>query len=169
MNTKFVSDNASWGRIFSLYEPKWVIALMIISALISACFVPVLAYLVVSLNITFLQSETNPDWEEDAKKWLIYKAILVLFMFTVSSFEKTLFGAMGEKLTKNLRVKLIEEILHKQISWFDRQDRAPGIITNIISSDITQLNGMTSETVVVIFELVFQSIAGLALGFYFCW
>lgn len=63
----------------------------------------------------------------------------------------------------------MEEIVHKQISWFDREDRAPGIITSILSADITSLNGMTSEVIVTIFELVCVTSVGLVGGIYFCW
>jgi len=68
-----------------------------------------------------------------------------------------------------LRIRIIEEILHKQISWFDREDRAPGILTNIISADISSLNGMTSEVLVTVFELLCVITLGFAGGLYFCW
>lgn len=76
---------------------------------------------------------------------------------------------MGEKLTLTLRINLIEEMMHKQVSWFDREDRAPGIITTVISSDISALNGMTSEVLVTIFEVVAIVIIGMVGGLYFCW
>jgi len=87
----------------------------------------------------------------------------------VAGSVKALFGFMGEKLTYFLRITIIEEILHKQISWFDREDRAPGILTNIISAEIAQLNGMTSEVIVNFFELSCIIILGLAGGLYFSW
>ena len=59
--------------------------------------------------------------------------------------------------------------MHKQVSWFDREDRAPGIITSVISSDIASLNGMTSEVLVTIFELVAIIIIGMSAGLYFNW
>mmetsp|Transcript_33800 Transcript_33800/g.44614 ORF Transcript_33800/g.44614 Transcript_33800/m.44614 type:complete len:284 (-) Transcript_33800:1325-2176(-) len=76
---------------------------------------------------------------------------------------------MGEKLTLHLRMMLIEEILHKQISWFDREDRAPGIITNTISSNIASLNGMTSEVLVTLWELACIMLIGMIGGAIFCW
>ena len=101
--------------------------------------------------------------------YLIIFACWVFFIMFVSATEKSLFGVMGEKLTCRLRIKLLDEILHKQVSWFDREDRAPGIITNIISAEITKLNGMTSETLVTIFEVGCIVIIGMTLGSYFCW
>ena len=93
----------------------------------------------------------------------------VFCLIGISGTEKSLFGVMGENLTKELRISLVEEIMHKQISWFDREDRAPGILTSVISSDIAALNGMTSEVLVTIFELVAIVIIGMAAGIYFNW
>ena len=76
---------------------------------------------------------------------------------------------MGEKLTYTLRVSLIEEIMHKQISWFDREDRASGIITSIVSSNITSLNGMTTEVLVTLFELLAVCVVGITIGAFICW
>ena len=101
--------------------------------------------------------------------YLIAFACWVLFIMFVCATEKSIFGLMGEKLTFRLRMNLVDEIMHKQISWFDREDRAPGIITNIISADITSLNGMTSEVLVVIFEVACIFIIGMTAGSYFCW
>ena len=93
----------------------------------------------------------------------------IFLLFIVKATQRAIFGAMGEKLTLTLRIKIIEEILHKQISWFDREDRAPGIITNIIASNIASLNGMTSEVLVTVFEVVCVVVIGLAVSLWMCW
>jgi ABC-type multidrug transport system fused ATPase/permease subunit len=59
--------------------------------------------------------------------------------------------------------------MYKQVSWFDREDRAPGILTNIMSENVTELNGMTSETVVTVVEVIFSLIFGITGGFILCW
>jgi ATP-binding cassette subfamily B (MDR/TAP) protein 1 len=74
-------------------------------------------------------------------------------------FQKLFFGRGGENLTFTLRVKLFTAILHKNIGWFDNKNRAPGILTNIITEDISSVNGLTTETVGIAVE------AGLGLTF----
>ena len=85
------------------------------------------------------------------------------------STEKAIFTSMGEKMTLAIRLQLIEEVMHKQISWFDREDRAPGIITKTLAGDVALLNGLTAEMLVTLFELVFLMIYGLIGGIYFSW
>ena len=76
---------------------------------------------------------------------------------------------MGEKMITRLRVKLLTEILHKQISWFDREDRAPGVLTSVMSEDILSLNGMTAETLVTVVEVIFGLAIGLLVAFVVCY
>lgn len=77
----------------------------------------------------------------------------------MSYTQKLLFGRGGENLTFTLRVKLFEAFLHKQIGWFDNKNRAPGILTNIITEDIAAVNGLTTESLAIAVE------AGLGLFF----
>ena len=167
VKTTFVSQNAGWKRLFSLYKPQYVIIIMIILASLSSCAMPVTARCIIVLQFIYFNQEEG--WETETMYYLIFFACWVFFVMIVLASEKSLFGLMGEKLTFTLRLQLLDEIVHKQIAWFDREDRAPGIITNIISADIASLNGMTSEVLVTIFEVGCIMAIGLTLGSYFCW
>ena len=91
-----------------------------------------------------------------------------MYLVSAFAFNASIFGVMGEKVTFVLRVELFSETLHKQISWFDRQERAPGVITSVFSENMEALRGMTTETLVKYFEAIFTFIIGLAAGIYFC-
>ena len=167
VKTTFVSQNAGWKRLFTLYKPQCVIAVMVILAALNSLAMPVTARCIIVLQ--FIYFEQADGWEKETMIYLIIFACWVCFIMVVSATEKSIFGLMGEKLTFTLRLNLLEEIVHKQIAWFDREDRAPGIITNIISADIASLNGMTSEVLVTIFEVACICVIGMTAGSYFCW
>jgi ABC-type multidrug transport system fused ATPase/permease subunit len=59
--------------------------------------------------------------------------------------------------------------MYKQLSWFDSESRAPGVLTGVLSEDISLLNGMTTETIVVMVEAVMGLAFGVLIGIYFCW
>lgn len=42
--------------------------------------------------------------------------------------------------------------MRKHIGWFDNKDRAPGVLTNIITEDISAVNGLTTEAIGVMIE-----------------
>jgi ATP-binding cassette subfamily B (MDR/TAP) protein 1 len=59
--------------------------------------------------------------------------------------------------------------MYKQVSWFDRKEKAPGILTNILSEDIAALNGLTTETMATLIESMMALVAGIALSAFFQW
>mmetsp|Transcript_50137 Transcript_50137/g.68506 ORF Transcript_50137/g.68506 Transcript_50137/m.68506 type:complete len:90 (+) Transcript_50137:1082-1351(+) len=65
-------------------------------------------------------------------------------------------------------MKLFEALMLKHIGWFDNKNRAPGILTKVLIEDITQVNGLTTDTIGIIME----AILGLALScgvlYFFC-
>ena len=60
-------------------------------------------------------------------------------------------------------------ILFKQVEWFDREDRAPGILTNVLSEDVSSLNGMTTETVSTLVEAGLGLILGVVISSFLSW
>jgi hypothetical protein len=78
-------------------------------------------------------------------------------------------GVLGENLTFGVRKDLIRGILYKQLVWFDREKRAPGVLTSVMSEDVFLLNGMTTETVIILVETCMNLVTGVLLGLYYCW
>ena len=72
-------------------------------------------------------------------------------------------------MTFDFRKKLFTEIIHKHFSWFDSKDSAPGILSNILSEDITKLNGLTTQTISVIFEAFLTMTIGIIIGLWVSW
>lgn len=91
--------------------------------------------------------------------WTCVFVVLCIFIGLSSYLQKLWFGRGGENLTFKLRIKLFEAYLHKNIGWFDNKSRAPGILTNIITEDISAVNGLTTESLAIAVE------AGLGLFF----
>jgi len=88
----------------------------------------------------------------------------------ISSFiQKLCFGIGGDNLTLGLRIKLFEAILRKHIGWFDNKDRAPGILTNIITEDITAVNGLTTEAIGVMIEAALGLTISCVICGAICW
>ena len=83
--------------------------------------------------------------------------------------NKAIYVIMGEKMTFIVRLELLRAILHKQISWFDRESHAPGVITSITSENVIQLNGMTSEFVSTLAETILMMCFAIFCGVIICW
>ncbi len=111
----------------------------------------------------------NPDFVKQRNEWLIYWCILCAVIGTFNAIERILIGVCGENLTFNVRGQLIRGIMYKQLSWFDQESRAPGVLTGVLAEDISMLNGLTTETLIVVLESLLGVIFGLVLACFFCW
>jgi len=72
-------------------------------------------------------------------------------------------------LTYNIRVKLFRSLLHKSVGWYDNKNRAPGILTNVLTEDISALNGLTSETAAIVVEAALGLFFSCLICFVFTW
>lgn len=111
----------------------------------------------------------NPDFIEERNRWLIYWVLLCVVIGLFNGTERILIGICGENLTFKVRLELVRGIMYKQLSWFDKESRAPGVLTGVLSEDISMLNGMTTETIVIMIEAFLSLVVGLVLAIYYCW
>jgi len=94
-----VSRNAGWGRLFQYYKPFYVVPIMVFLAFCSSTGMPGVAYFIIRLQFIFYEKDTLEDWESDARLFLVLEASWVFMISLVVGIVKSLFGAMGEKLT----------------------------------------------------------------------
>jgi hypothetical protein len=64
---------------------------------------------------------------------------------------------------------LFEAYLHKHIGWFDNKNRAPGILTNILTEDISSVNGLTTESLGIAVEAALGLFFSCLICFIFTW
>lgn len=112
--TSYLSTNAGWGRILSYYKPHFAIVFMVLTAIVNSFAFPVIAWFVIKLQFVYYKkNEGGTEWEDEATQWLAMMTCWIFIMIAFRGIEKSIFSVMGEKMTFLLRIKLIEEILHK--------------------------------------------------------
>lgn len=156
-----------WGRIFTYYQPKIFAFIMLITSGLNALSFPALGFCVARIQLILI--EQAPDWKDKRDEYCLYFLILCLAIGLISGIEKTMFAITGENLTFNVRLDLMRGILFKQVAWFDQEKHAPGILTTVLSEDVTALNGMTTETISVLVEAFVGLILGLIIAMFFSW
>jgi len=109
------------------------------------------------------------SFEHERDVWT-FAFIGLVFGIGFSSFvQKLCFGFGGDNLTLRLRIKLFEAILRKHVGWFDNKDRAPGVLTNIITEDISAVNGLTTEAIGIMVEAFLGILISCLICFIFSW
>lgn len=106
---------------------------------------------------------------ESRNRWFGFFVGVCITIGIIIFLEKLIFGIAGENLTSSVRKLLFRGIIYKQVCWFDDEKKAPGVLTTVLSEDITALNGMTTETLAVVMEAFLGLILGVLLACYFSW
>ena len=122
--------------MFTYFRPKLIIPLLFLLAILNSLMYAALGMVFVNLQLVFMQHGVSDTYEAEKWFWIGMCFLLAWVFFIIVFTEKATFGVIGVNMIARIRKELMEAILHKQINWFDREDRAPGVITGIMSADI---------------------------------
>jgi len=153
----------------SYYEPKIFAYLMMVTSVLSAIGYPVMGFLITRVYFSLMAATYDPAKLDDLDLWLIYYGIFVISFGFLKGSEQAMYGVAGEHLTTNVRSELMEGIIYKQLSWFDSETKAPGMLTNIMAEDMSALNGMTTETISVLVQGCLGMGLAVIMSSYFSW
>ena len=76
---------------------------------------------------------------------------------------------MSENVTLKIRQDLYANILQKNIGWFDLKENGASVLTSIMASETTIINGVSSESVGPQVESMFALLGGIIIGLCYCW
>jgi len=128
--------------------------------------------LIYSKILFIMMQFQNPKYltfSEDRALWCGMFLLLVLCLFVFFFIQKYIFYYAGENLTFDIRNLLYRGIIFKDLSWFDSKDRAPGILSNILTEDISTLNGMTTEHLGILIEAYGGLVIGCIIALFYTW
>jgi ABC-type multidrug transport system fused ATPase/permease subunit len=119
--------------------------------------------------IEMFHTNSSPESVSSRDKWFLFFMFLCIAIGMLVGTERLIFGVSGENLTSNVRKLLFRGIIFKQVSWFDDEQKAPGVLTTVLSEDVAALNGMTTETLATVMEAMLGLLLGVLLSAYFSW
>jgi len=85
--------------------------------------------------------------EEESNHYCMIMAFLAFGSFVATFMQKYCFTLLGENVTLGVRCLLYENILMKNIGWFDLRENSAGVLTSSMASDTAIINGVSSESI----------------------
>ena len=155
-------------RIMGYYSPKSIAVLAVLISIINSAASPIFGFLFAKILFVMMQPYKS-TFEHDRDFWCGMFLMLALLIGILGFLQKYLYLYVGENLTYTVRMELFKGIVYKSIQWFDNKDRAPGILGNVLSEDITSLNGMTTEHIGVLIEATLGLIFGIIISMFYSW
>jgi ATP-binding cassette subfamily B (MDR/TAP) protein 1 len=147
----------------SYYNPRWMGYSAFIIAGVNAFAFPLFGFIFSKLMFILMGSGYTKTFAQDRDFWCGMFLIECIMIGLFSFLQKWVFSIVGENLTFDVRFDLFKGIIYKHLQWFDNKQRAPGILSNVLSEDIGALNGLTTEN----FSIVTEAFLGLIIGVIF--
>ena len=72
-------------------------------------------------------------------------------------------GIVGEHLTKNLRMALLDKLLHLEVGYFDHEENSMGALTEFLASKVTLVQTLVGEKAQVLVRIVMLLTVSISL------
>ena len=73
-------------------------------------------------------------------------SIVGVLSFMFLFWQKYAFAIIGENVGEQFRAFLYKSILQKNIAFFDNRDNGPSVLTSMMASETSLINGVGSES-----------------------
>lgn len=125
----------SLRRLIALNKPEWKQGLLGVAGAIGFGFVqPIYAYTIGNLLGSFY-SKDSVALRHDVKINSAVLASLSVFALAVNIIQHYNFAALGEHLTKRIRVRMLTNILRLEVGWYDQDENASGALCSRLATD----------------------------------
>lgn len=132
-------SSAGFLRVMGLYQPKILAFISLVISIGCSLTYPLfgrlyteLLYVVMSVkhNTSMLTPE-NASYLTERDALCTQFLIFCFAMGALGFLQKWCFLILSENLIFNARCQLLESMLYKQASWFDRKDHSPSNLTSV--------------------------------------
>ena len=147
-------------------RPASLQLIALFSSLMMASVWPLEGLLYTKLTFALFESD---DIMGGIKKYVYLLLGLSVAAFLFAFLQKSLFGIIGENITLAVRSQLYESLMKKHIGWFDLPDNNPGALTSVLSGEVQQLNGVSSEAIGSNIEMTLSLFIALGIAFGYSW
>lgn len=142
-------------------------------SILSSVGYPVLGYLIGKLTFILMRDTDSENWSNDKNQWSIYLLALCFAIGLLSSWQKLIYNFTNENLVLDLRTLLFESLMYKHMAWYlggkEGDERTPEAIASVLSEDVGNLGGLTTELYAQIMETVLSIGSGITLSVFCEW
>ncbi|KAI7996515.1 putative multidrug resistance protein [Camellia lanceoleosa] len=140
-------------RLLRMNAPEWKQALLgCLGAASFGAVQPVYAYCLGSIvSVYFL--EDNPKIKSETKFYCIVFLSLAVISFFVNLLQHYNFAIMGERLTKRVREKLLENMLSFEIGWFDKDENTSAAICARLATEANMVRSLVGDRMALLSQV----------------
>lgn len=159
----------SFSRLIYLNSPEWKQGLIgSFSALVFGAVQPVYALTIGGMISAFF----SPSHEEVHSRIRTYSLLfssLCLISIFVNILQHYNFAYMGERLTKRIRLKMLEKILTFEPSWFDEEKNSSGALSARLSNEASMVKSLVADRLSLMLQTISSVSIAMIIGLIVAW
>ncbi|XP_062322714.1 ATP-dependent translocase ABCB1 isoform X2 [Osmerus eperlanus] len=156
-------------RILALNKPEWPYLLVgTLSSLIGGATYPCVAILFAKIIGVF--AEVDPEVKR--QRTLMFSLLFLLIggvAFVTFFLQGFMFGKSGELLTMRLRSQVFTAMMRQEISWFDDNENAVGVLTTKLATDASLVKGAAGSRLGLATSTVCALTIAIVVAFIHSW
>ncbi|XP_054814748.1 putative ABC transporter B family member 8 [Prosopis cineraria] len=159
----------SFYRLLSLNASEWKQGLIgTLSAIASGSVQPIYAFTVGGV-ISAFYIESHEEMRQKIRTYCFIFSILALASIVVNLIQHYNFAHMGEKLTKRVRLRMLEKILTFETAWFEEEQNSSGALCSRLSNEASMVKSLVADRVSLLVQTTSAVTIAMIIGLVVAW
>lgn len=167
---KHVSDPPpSFSRLLALNSPEWKQGLIgSLSAIAFGAVQPIYALTIGGMISAFF-SPSHQEMNARIRTYSLIFCSLSLISMVVNLFQHYNFAYMGERLTKRIRLRMLEKILTFETAWFDEEQNSSGALCSRLSNEASMVKSLVADRISLLVQATSAVTIAMIMGLTVAW
>lgn len=159
----------SFYRLLSLNAPEWKQGLAgSLSAIAFGSVQPIYALTIGGMISAFF-AKTHQEMQARIRTYSLIFSSLTLISLVLNLVQHYNFAYMGERLTKRIRIRMLEKILTFETAWFDEEQNSSGALCSRLSNEASMVKSLVADRVSLLVQTTSAVTIAMILGLAVAW
>ncbi|KAM0965312.1 hypothetical protein TB2_020918 [Malus domestica] len=161
--------SSSLWRLLQMNAPEWKQTILgCIGAAGFGAIQPVHAYCLGTVISVYFQTDKSKILSDTRFYCYIFLSLAVL-SFIANLLQHYNFAVMGERLSKRVRIQMLEKILTFEIGWFDKDDNTSAAICARLTTEASMVRSLTADRISLLVQVFFSASIAFVIGLMITW
>ncbi|GLU09935.1 hypothetical protein SLE2022_267700 [Rubroshorea leprosula] len=159
----------SFARLLSLNSPEWKQGLIgSFSAIAFGAIQPFYALTIGGMISAFF-AKSHEEMQARIRTYSLIFCSLTLFSLSLNLIQHYNFAYMGERLTKRVRKKMLQNILTFEAAWFDEEKNSSGALCSRLSNEASMVKTLVADRLSLLVQTTSAVTIAMILGLTVAW
>ncbi|KAF3442975.1 hypothetical protein FNV43_RR16893 [Rhamnella rubrinervis] len=159
----------SFHRLLALNSPEWKQGLVgSFSAIAFGSIQPIYALTIGGMISAFFV-QNHEELRARIRLYSLVFCSLTLISIFLNLLQHYNFAFMGERLTKRIRLRMLEKILTFETAWFDEEQNSSGALCSRLSNEASMVKSLVADRVSLLVQTTSAVTIAMILGLVVAW